>query len=82
LAEVAVIGIPDEKWGEAPVAHIVLEPGAGTGPEAFVEYCLERIAKYKVPKHFRFVEELPRTATGKVNKPELKQKALEHILIV
>jgi len=80
VAEVAVIGIPDEKWGEAPVAHIVLEPGAGTAPEAFIEYCLARIAKYKIPKHFRFVEELPRTATGKVNKPELKQKAQEHIL--
>ena len=74
VAQVAVIGVPDEKWGEVPVAFVVPEPGAEPSSEEFIEFCLPRIAKYKIPTAFQFTEELPRNTIGKVNKNLLKER--------
>jgi fatty-acyl-CoA synthase len=76
VADVGVIGIPDEKWGEVGMAIVVLKPGEEVTEEGVIEFCRGRLAKYKIPKKVAFVSELPRTATGKILKKELKAKYL------
>jgi fatty-acyl-CoA synthase len=76
VADVGVIGIPDEKWGEVGMAIVVLKPGEEVTEEGVIEFCRGRLAKYKIPKKVAFVPELPRTATGKILKKELKAKYL------
>ena len=68
----AVIGIPDEKWGEVGKAFITLKPGKNTSKEEVRNYLIERLAKYKVPKYIEIREDLPTSATGKILKRELK----------
>jgi len=68
VLEAAVVGMPHEKWGEAPHAFIVLRPGAGATPAELRDFCRSQLAHYKVPQEFRFVAELPKTATGKIQK--------------
>lgn len=71
VAEVTVIGVPDAKWGEVPRALIVPRPGTTPTAEALLAYCQGRLARYKTPKTVRFVEALPRTAAGKVDRRAL-----------
>jgi fatty-acyl-CoA synthase len=73
VQEVAVVGMPDDKWGEAPHAFIVFKPGAAAAPEVLREFCRSRIARFKVPHSFTPVAELPKTATGKIQKFVLRQ---------
>jgi acyl-CoA synthetase (AMP-forming)/AMP-acid ligase II len=68
VAECAVFGIPDERWGEVPAAHVVLREGGALSEEALIAYAAERIARHKRPRLVRFVESLPKTAIGKVQK--------------
>jgi fatty-acyl-CoA synthase len=63
-----VFGVPDAKYGEQICAWIVLRPGERTTEEEIREFCRERIAHYKVPRYIRFVDEMPMTVTGKVQK--------------
>ena len=71
VLENAVIGIPDEKWGEIGRACVVLKPGSNLNEDAIIEHCQGQLARYKVPKQVRFMDELPHNATGKVLKHEL-----------
>lgn len=71
VAEVAVIGVQDAKWGEVPRALVVTRPGTSPTAEALLAYCQGRLARYKTPKTVRFVDALPRTAAGKVDRREL-----------
>jgi fatty-acyl-CoA synthase len=71
VADVAVAGIPDPRWGETGCAWIVPAPGARPEPEALRAWGRERLAVFKVPGEFRFVAELPRTESGKVQKHRL-----------
>ncbi len=71
VREVAVIGVADERMGEIGMAFIVREPGADVSEEALVGWCREQMANYKVPRHLRFVDALPRNAMGKVEKFKL-----------
>jgi fatty-acyl-CoA synthase len=73
IQEAAVVGMPDEKWGEAPHAFLVFKPGASASAEALREFCRARIAHFKVPHSFTPVPELPKTATGKIQKFVLRQ---------
>jgi fatty-acyl-CoA synthase len=72
VMEAGVVGMPHEKWGEAPHAFIVLKPGASTSADELREYCRARLAHFKVPHGFTFVPDLPRTATGKIQKYVLR----------
>lgn len=73
VREVAVIGIPDERWGEVGCAFVVPTPGASPSSDDLAAHCQRLIARYKVPRQFHFVEALPRTGSGKVMKHVLKQ---------
>ncbi len=77
IAEAAVVGVPDPKWGEVPWAAVVLRPGHKVDAEALRAYCRERLAGYKVPKRFIFLEALPKTGANKVDKRRLKAQLLD-----
>ena len=68
ILEVAVVGMPHERWGESPHAFIVLRPGESSTAEEMREFARNSLAHFKVPTVFTFVEELPKTATGKIQK--------------
>jgi fatty-acyl-CoA synthase len=72
VLEAAVVGRPDERWGEVPVAFVVLRPGATATPDELVEHCRPQLARFKVPKDIVFLEALPRNPSGKVLKRELR----------
>jgi acyl-CoA synthetase (AMP-forming)/AMP-acid ligase II len=72
VEECAVFGIPHERWGEVPAAHIVLAANKTVTEEELIEYCAKRIARFKRPRSIRFVTSLPKTAVGKVRKNELR----------
>ena len=72
VLEAAVVGVPDARWGEACAAFVVLRESGAATEEDLVEHCSERLARFKVPKRFAFVEELPRSSMGKVLKDELR----------
>jgi fatty-acyl-CoA synthase len=72
VQEVAVVGMPHEKWGETPQAFIVLKPGAVASDEELRVFCREHLAHFKVPQGFTFIADLPKTATGKIQKYVLR----------
>jgi fatty-acyl-CoA synthase len=74
VLEVAVVGVPDEKWGERPKAFVVRRPGAEVSETELIEHLRVHIARFKSPKAIEFVDVLPRTSTGKVQKFELREK--------
>lgn len=74
VREVAVIGIPDEKWGEMVTALVVLEPGSEATPEGLIAHARENLAGYKCPKRVEIRAELARTATGKLQKFKLREE--------
>ena len=69
----AVVGQFSEEWGESVVAFVVLLPGASADEQALDEFCLDRIARFKRPKNYRFVDSLPKNNYGKVLKKDLRQ---------
>jgi fatty-acyl-CoA synthase len=72
IREVAVVGVPHEQWGEAPHAFVVLEPGALLSEEELRDYARARLAGFKIPKGLTILDELPKTATGKIQKYVLR----------
>ena len=76
VMEVAVISVPDEKWGEVPKAFVVPKPGANPTAEDIINFCKENLARFKAPKSVEFGE-LPKTATGKIQKFKLRDKEWE-----
>jgi fatty-acyl-CoA synthase len=79
VADVQVVGIPDERYGEEIVAFVRPEAGAQLDEDTLREHCRARIAHYKVPRHVRFVTEFPMTVTGKVQKFKLRQQAIAEL---
>jgi fatty-acyl-CoA synthase len=74
VLEAAVIGVPDEQWGERPKGFVVLADGKSATEDELIEHVKSKIARYKAPKAVEIVEELPKTSTGKVQKFELREK--------
>ncbi|MGH9256863.1 MAG: long-chain-fatty-acid--CoA ligase [Vicinamibacterales bacterium] len=74
VQEVAVVGLPDATWGEAPHAFVVLKPGAAATADALRAFCRDHLAHFKVPHSFTSVDELPKTATGKIQKFVLRKE--------
>ena len=70
----AVIGIPDEKWGERPKAFVVCQEAVAVTEAELIVHLGNHIARFKVPKEIEFVAHLPRTSTGKIQKFELREK--------
>ena len=73
IAEAAIIGVPDERWGETGVAFISLKAGESLEEKDLISHCIENLAKFKVPSKVEFIEALPRNATGKVLKRTLRE---------
>lgn len=71
IKEVAVIGVPDDKWGEVGKVFIVLKENISIKEEDIINYCKGNLAKYKIPKYVQFVNEIPKTDAGKINKLKL-----------
>jgi len=74
VLEAGVIPVPDAKWGEVPKALVVLKPGAAASESELIEFCRSRLAHYKCPRSFEFVESLPKTGTGKILKKDIRKK--------
>jgi fatty-acyl-CoA synthase len=72
VVEAAVVGRPDERWGEVPIAFVVLRPGATVTPDELIEHCRGQLAKFKVPKDVLLIDALPRNPSGKILKRELR----------
>jgi acyl-CoA synthetase (AMP-forming)/AMP-acid ligase II len=75
VLEAAVVGSPDPRWGEVPIAFVVCRPGATATDVELREFCLARLAKFKVPRAVRFIDALPRNPSGKVLKRVLREQA-------
>ncbi|MFK8024169.1 MAG: long-chain fatty acid--CoA ligase [Ilumatobacter sp.] len=77
VTEAAVIGVPHERWGEVGLAVLAVEADAEVDRSAVIEHCVERLAKFKIPNDIAIVEALPRNATGKVLKRELREQFVD-----
>ena len=75
MAEAAVIGLPDEKWGEVGCVIVVLKSDVLLSEEDILSFCNGKMAKFKLPRSVRFVDILPRNTTGKVLKTVLREHA-------
>src|SRR5690348_12447763 len=75
VQEAAIVGLPHEKWGEAPFAYVVLKPGASATEAELISFTRDRLAHFKAPHGVTFVDELPKTATGKIQKYVLRKGA-------
>jgi len=75
VEDCAVVAVPDQRWGEVGLAFVVLRPGAELDDEALRTQLDGRLARYKIPRYVRFVTDLPRTATGKVRRADLRAAA-------
>ena len=74
VTEAAVVGSPDDKYGEVPVAHVALRSGAETTVEELREFLESRLARFKVPNEIYIVESLPKNSVGKILKGDLREK--------
>jgi fatty-acyl-CoA synthase len=77
IADVSVVGVPDERYGEEIAAWVIVRPGAEFDGEAIREFCRGEIAHYKVPRYVERIDEFPMTVTGKVQKFKLRDEAIE-----
>ena len=74
MLEAAVVGQPDQVFGEQPVAFVVLRPGVDVPPEDLIEHCGRSLARYKVPREVYIQPLLPKNALGKIAKPVLREQ--------
>lgn len=81
VAQVAVVGLPDERFGERVHAYVVAAPGAQVDPQALQDHARTLIARYKVPRSFTVVDALPMSGAGKILKRELRQRAAEEVTV-
>ncbi len=75
IRDAAVIGVPDEKWGESGMAFIIKDMESTVDEDSIIQFCRENLAKYKIPKHIRFVDDFPKSDSGKILKRKLRELA-------
>lgn len=80
IENVAIIGVPDEKWGETGMAFITLNAGHTLSQEDVIIFCSKQLAKYKIPTHVRFLDELPKNDAGKIDRKKLKYLSQNNVL--
>ena len=76
ILDVSIVGVPDRDWGEMPVAFVQLKPGRTATAEDLTQFCRERLAPYKIPRIWRFIDQFPQTASGKIQKFRLRESYL------
>ena len=74
VLEASVVGVPDEKWGERPLASVVLAPGCTTSIEDLRDFLEGRVAHWQVPERWALIDEVPKTSVGKFDKKRLRQQ--------
>jgi fatty-acyl-CoA synthase len=74
VLDVQIVGVPDEKYGEIPVAFVRKKEGTDCSEEEIRQFCTGKIAKYKIPEHVIFVDSYPMTASGKIQKYKLREQ--------
>jgi fatty-acyl-CoA synthase len=74
VAEAAVIGVPDERWGERPLAAVVLRQGASASPDELRAFLSERVPRWQLPERWSFITEVPKTSVGKFKKTALRDQ--------
>lgn len=79
VADVQVIGVPNEKYGEEIMAWVKLKTGCGCSAEELQDFCKQRIAHFKIPHYWKFVNAFPMTVTGKIRKVEMRETAIEEL---
>jgi len=79
ISDAYVIGVPDEKYGEELMAWVAAKPGMTVTPDEIVLFCTGQIARYKIPKYYKFVTEFPMSVTGKIQKFKMQQMAIEEL---
>lgn len=79
VADAAVIGIPSEQWGESVLAFLLLKPGETVTTDELIDFCRPRLAGFKIPRKFEFLDEIPRNASGKVLKKDLREPYWEGV---
>ena len=79
IADVQVIGVPDERYGEELMAWIILRPGASLSEEEVKAFCKGQIAHFKIPRYVKFVQSFPMTVTGKVQKFKMRDEATDEL---
>jgi fatty-acyl-CoA synthase len=79
VSDVQVIGVPDAKYGEELMAWVKLRPGAALTGEAIRAFCKGKIATYKIPRYYKFVEAFPMTVTGKIQKFKMREQAVKEL---
>jgi acyl-CoA synthetase (AMP-forming)/AMP-acid ligase II len=82
VAEAAVVGVPDDKWGERPLAAVVLRADSDVSPDELREFLADKVAKWQVPERFSFIDEVPKTSVGKFDKKVLRKQYAESELEV
>ncbi len=79
VSDVQVIGVPSERYGEEVMAWVKLREGAALTGDQLAEYCKGKIATYKIPRHWKFVDSFPMTVTGKIQKFKMRETAVEEL---
>jgi fatty-acyl-CoA synthase len=82
VAEASVVGVPDEKWGERPLATVVVREGAEVGADELRDFLAERVAHWQLPERWSFVDEVPKTSVGKFDKKVIRRRYADGALDV
>jgi fatty-acyl-CoA synthase len=77
VAEASVVGVPDEKWGERPLASVVLREGQSASADDLRDFLSDKVARWQVPERWAFIDEVPKTSVGKFDKKVLRRRYAE-----